>query len=80
MQHLVIPPLILGALLTVGGILLLCFSRQFVSGFPAYWSRTNWARTKPNTRPNTRLRVVMFGVVITALGLLILLSGGLQLF
>jgi hypothetical protein len=68
-------PLIFGIVMTVGAVLLLIYRRQLLELFPDYESKG-----RPRVRRNSILRIVMFGTVVLALGLYIVLSNGLQFF
>jgi hypothetical protein len=76
MPHMVIAPLIFGAVVTVAGLLVLVFNRAFRRRFPNHVSSWDWRDIVPDTWAGT----LVFGAVVLVAGILISLRGGLRLF
>jgi hypothetical protein len=76
MPHIVVAPLIIGSVLTVGGVLVLVFHRWVLKRFPERSSNWDYRRYVRNTPQYT----IIFGTIVLAMGILIFLSGGLGLF
>jgi quinol-cytochrome oxidoreductase complex cytochrome b subunit len=75
MPHVVVAPLIIGSVLTVGGVLVLVFHRWVLKRVPersSNWDCRRYVR-------NTPLYTIIFGAIVVVFGLLTLLGGGLQL-
>ena len=76
MQHVVIPPTIIGSVLTVTGVLIVIFHHWILKRVPerqSNWSSSRYVR-------NTPFAIVLFGVIVFVFGFLTLFRGGLQLF
>jgi quinol-cytochrome oxidoreductase complex cytochrome b subunit len=75
MPHVVVAPLIIGSVLTVGGVLVLVFHRWVLKRVPERSSNWDYRRYVRNTP----LYTIIFGAIVVVFGLLTLLGGGLQL-